>query len=141
MKTWKFLLPALAMVLLLAACNGNAEALRDHGATTNATVTRKIETTALKAKNRYHRLAISFFAQTKEELEKDAHQNDVLKDTSMSMADRIDKWQPGGTGIGTFTSLEIDVTKPTWDGIKEGESVEIVYLPEDPKVVMLKKDL
>ena len=129
------------MILLLAACNGNADALRDHGATTKATVTSKIETTALKAKNRQHRLAISFFALTKEQLDKKVHQDDVLKDTSMSMADRIDKWEPGGGGIGTFTSLEIDVTQPTWDGIKEGESVEIVYLPEDPTVVMLKKDL
>lgn len=130
----------LAIALLFTACNGDLDQLRSHGQTTSATVLSKRETSALKAKNRHFSLGVGFFAQDSAEIAKAAHQNDVLKDTTKSMADRINDWQPG-SAIGEYTTVDIDVSKPIYDKYKDGDKVEIVYLPSDPKVVRLKEQL
>ncbi|HEX2900201.1 MAG TPA: DUF3592 domain-containing protein [Bacteroidia bacterium] len=131
----------LGLLLFLSACNGDLDLLRTKGQPTEATVVSKRETTALKAKNRHHSLQVSFFAQDSAEIAQDAHPDDVLKDTTMSMADRIEKWQPGGGAIGDYTSVEIEVSRPIFNKYKEGDRVQIVYLPSDPNIVRLKEQL
>jgi hypothetical protein len=136
--------PLLLLCLLaifITACGGNAGKLREHGQEVDATLTRKQETTAVKATNRHYTFTVSFFAQDAAEIDKDKHANDVLKDTTMSMADRIEKWEPGGGNIGDYTTVDIDVERAVYDKYNEGDKVRIVYLPEDPKVAMLKEQL
>ncbi|MBK9447884.1 MAG: hypothetical protein IPN95_00420 [Bacteroidetes bacterium] len=141
MKRFSYvLLFMLTLGLFLPACNGDLDQLRSNGQMTSATVLSKRETSALKAKNRHYSLGVGFFAQDSAEIAKGAHQDDVLKDTTMSMADRINNWQPG-SAIGEYTTVDIDVSKPIYDKYKDGDKVDVVYLPSDPKIVRLKEQL
>lgn len=140
MKPSKYIFLFL-LVGLLTSCNDDIARLRDHGHETSATILGKSETHALKAKDRHCILQIGFFAQDSSEISQSLHQNDILKDTTMSMADRIDKWQPGGASFGEYTTLDLTVSRPVWDKYKEGDHVQIVYLPEDARVVRLKEQL
>ena len=136
-------LHVLALLFLAAiflfACDGDK--LRDHGVTTNATITTKSETAGGGRRSHYHTFDIMFFAQDSAQVAKAAHANDVLKDTSMSMADRIDRWQPGGSNIGNITTVTIGVGSEAFAKYSAGQSVSVVYLPEDPNIVQLKEEL
>jgi hypothetical protein len=132
-----FVLP----IVLLAACSGDADKLRDHGAETTATLLTKSEAGSSRKHTGSHSFDLMFMAKDTAQIRKDAHVDDVWKDTTISFNERLDKWDPSGGGIGTMTSVTITVNSTTFQKYQPGQRVPIVYLPEDPQVVMLKEDL
>lgn len=126
-------------MLLISACSSQKfDALRDHGKEAQATVLRKDVSISARVNNRHHTLDIGFFAEKPEDKETGIS---VLGDTTMSMADRLDKWQPGKSGIGTYMHVQIDIEPSQSGNYGPGDKVQVVYLPEDPNVVTLKENL
>ena len=101
---------------------------------------RKDVSVAVRVNNRHHFLNVGFFAESGPK--KDDHSVNVLADTTLTMAERLDKWQPNGAGdLGTYMTIQIEVQPITGTHYAPGDKVKIVYLPEDPTVAMLKEEL
>lgn len=141
MKSPRLLLFVALMALLLASCDGDAAKLRAHGAETTATLLTKSESGSSRRHTGSHSFDLMFMAKDTAQIRKDAHVNDVWKDTTISFNERLEKWDPSGGGIGTMTSVTITVNAATFAKYQPGQRVPIVYLPEDPQVVMVKDDL
>lgn len=141
MKSIHHLLSLVLIGILLSACNDDMERLRDHGHETSATVQGKGTNGSRKPSSRSYTLDVAFFAQDTAEIAKDAHQHDALKDTTMSLSERLDNWHPGGGGLGTYMTTPMTVTQAAWERYKDGDRVQVVYLPEEPTVVRLKEEL
>ncbi len=141
MKTTAFIFPLLALVLFATACSGDAAKLREHGAETMASLLSKSGTSSSRNHTGSHSFELMFMAKDTAQIRKDAHVDDVWKDTTISFLERLDKWDPSGGGIGTMTSVTITVNSTTFEKYQPGQRVPIVYLPEDPQVVMVKEDL
>ena len=85
------------IVLVFSACDlRQTKALKEHGIETEATVMRKDVSVAVRVNNRHHFLNVGFFAESGPK--KDDHSVNVLADTTLTMAERLDKWQPNGAG-------------------------------------------
>ena len=69
------------------------------------------------------------------------HESDLWKDSSLSMSDKIEKWNTRTKQIGDFYSAEIIVDYDTYDAHKEDDVLEILYLPSDPHKAMLKENI
>ena len=140
MKPIAFFLSVLTITLLLSGCN-DAKRLREHGAETSATLVTKSETGSSRKHSGTHTFDLMFMARDTAQIRKAAQIDDVWKDTTISFNERLEKWDPSAGGIGTMTSVTITVDAATFDKYTPGQSVTIVYLPEDPQVVMLKEHL
>lgn len=139
-KTINFCLLFL-LAFVFTACSDDAAKLRDHGAETNATLLTKSEACSSRKHSGSHSFDLMFMAKDTAQIRKAAHVDDVWKDTTISFNERLEKWDLSGGGIGTMTNVTISVDAATYEKYNSGERVPIVYLPEDPQVVMLKDDL
>ncbi len=140
MKPIAFFLSFLTITLLLTACT-DAKRLREHGAATSATLVTKSETCSSRTHSGTQTFDLMFMARDTAQIRKAAHVDDVWKDTTISFMERLEKWDSSSGGIGTMTNVTITVDVATFDKYTPGQRVRIVYLPEDPQVVMLKEDL
>jgi hypothetical protein len=68
----------------------------------------------------YRQIGIAVEA-TVDEIDSDQHTLSVMFVTSLS------------SRIADFVSATLDVSKSAWDSVNKGESIEVVYLPQDPK--------
>jgi hypothetical protein len=140
MKSY-LLLPICLLALCLLGCDGDAAKLRDHGVTTSASIRGKNETAGSSRGSRYRSFDLMYMARDSAQIAAAARSKDAFKDTTKSMAERIENWDPSGGGFGKMTSVTIDVDGATFEKYNAGQSVEIVYLPEDHQVVRLKEHL
>lgn len=130
----------VVLSLLGAGCgDGLAERLKAEGVQTEASIAFKREVGNGRSRN--YSFTLYYFAKDSAAIAKEKAQTDILKDSTLSMIDRLDKWEPGAGGIGTFMSVDLGVSGTEFDQYREGERVKIRYLPSDPKQVMLEDQL
>lgn len=126
-------------VIFLSGCGlKHRAALRDHGKETVATVLLKGVSADIRATNNHDYINIGFIAEQTSDKSSDIS---VLSDTNLSMSDRLDNWQPGKMGASTYITQQIRVLPENARNLVAGDQVNIVYLPEDPSVVMLRNEL
>ena len=70
----------------------------------------------------------------------DLHKHKIWKDTTISLEEKIQKWDIIENNIGKFYSAEIFVDYDTYARHKEGDVLNIVYLPENPHEAIIKND-
>lgn len=112
----RFFFPALLVCMLACTGCGNslAEQLKARGVATDASIAFKRESGGGRVRN--YAFTLYFFTQDSTD--------------SLAIGD-----------IGTFTSVDVAVSSALFDAHEAGERVEVRYLPEDPKQVMLAAQL
>lgn len=112
----RFFFPALLMLMLASTGCGIslAEQLKARGVATDASIAFKRESGGGRVRN--YAFTLYFFTQDSAD--------------SLAIGD-----------IGTFRSVDVDVSSALFDAHDAGERVEIRYLPEDPSQVMLEAQL
>jgi hypothetical protein len=91
----------VVLSLLGAGCgDGLAERLKAEGVQTEASIAFKREVGNGRSRN--YSFTLYYFAKDSAAIAKEKAQKDILKDSTLSMIDRLDKWEPGAGGIGTL---------------------------------------
>ena len=141
-KLHKFLFSALLMIFCFSniQCDSiKTKEFKENGVLTTATVAEVIKETRKKTKgsrlSTYY-LKVSFFAKEKKSDEDKEEANEETKkdygfDFLNKMAENLE--------IGDFTFAEISVSKEKANSFKQGDRVEIYYLPDEPTKAMLKE--
>jgi hypothetical protein len=129
----------LCTLLLVCGCGGGlAERLRETGIATEASIAFKRET---GGKRHNYTFTLYYFAKDSADLVAEKQQESILKDSTISMVERLDRWDPSAGGIGEFMSVDIPVSGAVFDSHTEGDRIQVRYLPEDPQQVMLEEEL
>jgi hypothetical protein len=130
MKPYQAILAALILAFFVACPdNGRAYSLYHHGQETGATVVGMHETKAGFFQSESWSIRVAFWAldagQIVEYLQLDPQQPSVL-DEEKSKA------------YGQMNVAEIGVSQDLFRKLKSGQKLQIIYLPENPRVVDLK---
>ena len=118
-----------------------AKKFKEEGVLTTATVAEVIKKTQRRTKGRGSRLStyylkVSFFAKENEEdKDKKEEKEEPKKDYGFDFLNKAAE----NIGMGDFTFAEIPVSKEKAYSFKQGDRVEIYYLPDEPTKAMLKE--
>ncbi len=136
----------ILLALLMIFCFSNircdstkAKKFKENGVITTATVAEVIRKTSKKTKRKGSRLStyylkVSFFAKEKKG-DKEEENEEQKKDYGIAFLNKLSEKME----IGNFTFAEIPVSKEKAYSFKQGERVEIYYLPDEPTKAMLKE--
>jgi hypothetical protein len=142
MRQTIFIACLLLLALSFESCTDSAVALlQESGVEAEASIAFKRELNEKRKGRGTLTFTLYYFAKDSAALAQDKAQDHVLSDTSMSMLDRLDKWDPMGGGLGEFMSVDLVVPGHIFDSYNEGDKVKVLYLPNDPKVVRLKEQV
>ncbi|MCP4521247.1 MAG: hypothetical protein GY827_06100 [Cytophagales bacterium] len=133
MRYFKYL-AVVFIALLFFQCSPTIETFKNKGVKTKG----KIAFKQLKVDDEDYLFVVYFF--THDTLSSHNLQNNpIWDDKKLSLEEKVNKWNHANDNVGDFFSAEIPVSYKLYTKYKEGDVVDVIFLPDDPHKAILKE--